>query len=606
MGHPRRAISSWLTPTVGHQQFDFDSLTHSLTGPLLHCRLTSRGMRLMNQPIVSRIWPLALALLLAVGLAIMATTPPPPRPANDPPSDFSAGRAMADVRSIASSPHITGSPENARVRGYLLRRMAELGMETSTWTGALSGASVERRNKWTGRSDRSVPLVNVIGILPGKDRSEPAVLLMAHHDSVWGSPGAADDTAGVAATLEVVRALRQGQQPPRDLIVLFTDAEELGLTGARQFWATHPLREHVRVVINMEARGGGGRTTMFQTSRDNGEAISLYAQSVQQPATSSLAAFVYSVLPNDTDLTEVLKGPYLGYNFAFIGRPGLYHSPLATPDRLDQGALQDMGGQVLDLTRSLLYARDLPGESPDVVFFDLFGWTTLVYPTWAGWLVLFGAAAGFALIVRREGAGGLGEGAARMTGLLLLAAVLLFALNKLSIGLTPTNYYDRLAAIPRLEIIALLGSLAAALLVFGTKPIPAAAQVGAALPLLILAVAAQAFAPTAAYVLALPLALAALAGLIRVPLIRVLIAAPPLGYLIALGHQLMQGVGPGMPSIASLPLVLGVLLLLPVWPGLLRARSVAAGALIAAAAVALWVQLDAPAETRAVYSDHKK
>lgn len=513
---------------------------------------------------------------------------------------------MSDVRAIAAAPHITGSPENARVRAYLLRRMAALGLETATWKGALYGESVARRNKWTGRTDQTVPLVNLIGVLPGRDRQAPAVLLMAHHDSVWGSPGAADDSAGVAATLEVVRALRQGGQPPRDLIVLFTDAEELGLTGAKQFWASHPLRHHVRAVVNMEARGGGGRTTMFQTSPNNGEAVALYANTVAQPAASSLAAFVYSVLPNDTDLTEVLKGPYLGYNFAFIGRPGLYHSPLATPERLDQGALQDMGGQVLDLTRALLYARDLPGESPNVVFFDLFGWTTLVYPTWAGWLVLIGAAAGFGLIIRREGLAGLGEGTARMTGLLLLAAVLLFALNKLSIGLTPVNYYDRLAAIPRLEVIALLGGLATALLVFGTRSSPPTAQVGAAIPLLVMAVAAQAFAPTAAYVLAIPLILTALAGLIRAPLIRVALVAPPVGYLLALGHQLMQGVGPGMPSVASLPLALAVLLVLPLWPGLPRARTVAIGALVAAAAVALWVQLDAPAESRAVYSDHKK
>ena len=54
-----------------------------------------------------------------------------------------------------------------------------------------------------------------------------------------------------------------------------------------------------------------------------------------------------------------------GFNFAFIGRPGLYHSPLATPDALDQGALQDMGRQLLDLTRGLLAAPALPGKAAD-------------------------------------------------------------------------------------------------------------------------------------------------------------------------------------------------------------------------------------------------
>ncbi|MGL1409738.1 hypothetical protein ACSTIY_00295, partial [Vibrio parahaemolyticus] len=87
--------------------------------------------------------------------------------------------------------------------------------------------------------------------------------------------------------------------------------------------------------------------------------------------------FLYKVLPNDTDLTEALAMPprpdFAAYNFAFIGRPRLYHSPKATPDALDQGALQDMGAQTLDLARALLNVRELPPRAPDVVFFDLFG-----------------------------------------------------------------------------------------------------------------------------------------------------------------------------------------------------------------------------------------
>ena len=261
---------------------------------------------------------LLLALVVAVVLAIVATTPPAPRPASAPPEVFSAERAMIDVRAIAATPHVTATPENARVRAYLLQRMASLGLQTSTQQGLLEGKGLARRNRWSGRADPALPLVNLIGVLPGRDRSLPALMLMAHHDSVWGSPGAADDTAGVAATLEVIRALRQDGMPPRDVIVLFTDAEELGLEGARQFWATHPLRQRVGVVINMEARGGGGRTTMFQTSARNGDAARLYAAAVRHPATSSLAAFVYSVLPNDTDLTPFLRAGVTGYNFAFV------------------------------------------------------------------------------------------------------------------------------------------------------------------------------------------------------------------------------------------------------------------------------------------------
>ena len=47
----------------------------------------------------------------------------------------------------------------------------------------------------------------------GRDAGKPAVLLACHYDSVAAGPGAADDGAGVATTLEVARALTSGPPP---------------------------------------------------------------------------------------------------------------------------------------------------------------------------------------------------------------------------------------------------------------------------------------------------------------------------------------------------------------------------------------------------------
>lgn len=549
-----------------------------------------------------------LALVLAAVLAIRATTPPAAIPEDSPPQTFSATRAMADVEAIGSRPHITGTAENAAVRAHIARRMAQLGMAVSTSTGTVDAAGMAKRNRWTGRQDAPVTLTNVIGVLPGRDPSLPAVLLMSHHDSVWGSPGAADNSAAVAASLEVVRALRAAGPQQRDLIVLVTDAEELGLQGARAFFSSHPLRERVGAVINMEARGGGGRTTLFETSRQNGEAVRLYADAVSRPGASSLSAFVYSVVPNDTDLSPVIEAGYLSYNFAFIGRPGLYHSPLATPPNLDLGALQDMGDQVLELTTALLATTQLPQAAPDTVFFDVFGLFTATYPAWLGWLQLAVAAAGLALVVRRDGTKGLVGGAARMLALLLGSAVLFYLLNRLSIGPAPSNYYDRLAAIPRLEAMVGLGAVAAFIAMFGRVRLAGSAIAGAAAPLLLIGLAAQALAPTAAYVLTLPLLIVAVALLIGNGLVRLGAGALVIGYMLSLGHQLMQGVGPTMPMTAALPLSLAALALLPLWPGLAarKVRMIGAAALLGAGAIALWVQLDAPAASRAVYADTKK
>ncbi|MDQ2879028.1 MAG: M20/M25/M40 family metallo-hydrolase, partial [Pseudomonadota bacterium] len=288
-----------------------------------------------------------IACVGAALLAIIATTPPVPLPASAPASDFSATRAMADVAVIGRAPHPTGSAADAQVRAHLIDRLRAMGLAVVTTQSVMDAEGAARLATWS-HATATPPLTNIVALLPGRDRSQPAVLLMAHHDTVWGSPGAADDTAGVASILETVRAIKAAGQPRRDLMVLLTDGEELGLEGAKTFFAGDPRRGHVGVIVNLETRGGGGRASMFETGADNGAMMALFNRAVRHPVATSLSVFVYKKLPNSTDYT-VAKGLEVpGFNFAFIGRPSQYHSPTATPAALDQGALQDMGRQVLD------------------------------------------------------------------------------------------------------------------------------------------------------------------------------------------------------------------------------------------------------------------
>jgi hypothetical protein len=156
--------------------------------------------------------------------------------------------------------------------------------------------------------------------------------------------------------------------------------------------------------------------------------------------------------------------------------------------------------------------------------------------------------------------------------------------------------------------MAVLGSLAAFLTVFASWRPSRVGVVGAALPLFIMCLAAQALAPTAAYVLVLPMVLVTFTLWVRHSAVRIGIAALVGGYMLALGHQLMQGVGPTLPFVAALPLALAVLSTLPLWPGIevRKARAIAIVTLLGAASVSLWVLLDAPAASRAVYSDSKQ
>nr|WP_295667809.1 M20/M25/M40 family metallo-hydrolase [Sphingomonas sp.] len=561
---------------------------------------------------MQRWWALMIALAGAILLAIVATTPPGALGADAPTAAFSATRAMIDDRVIGRAPHPTGSTEDAHVRDHLVRRLSEMGLEVTLVPGTMSPEAKKRLDGWRGSPAAAPPLTNILAILPGKDRSQPAVLLMAHHDSVWGSPGAADDGAGVASVLETVRALRAGTPPQRDLMVLFTDGEELGLEGAKSFFSADPHSAHVGVIVNAETRGGGGRATMFETGDRNGAMLQLFGENVRRPVGTSLSTFIYKKLPNSTDYTVAKKRGVPGFNFAFIGRASQYHSPTATPEALDQGALQDMGRQVLDLTRALLDAPTLPGRAPDRVFFDAFGLFLVAYPGWVGWLMLVIGVTGYASAAWRRATLAETVKSAGMTlAVLVVAGLGLYLVNLVSEVRGEGNYYDRLAAIPRLEWQALAVCLAVFVALRRWMPSRNGAVAGAAVPLLLFGALAQVAAPTAAYIFLVPLMLGGLALAIERFAARsagmvatVVVAMLGVGYMIGFGFFLLQAVGPGLPMVATIPLAISVVLLLPIVPVIERARAnwTTGILLLLALGIALWVRLDALAPSVAVYS----
>jgi Peptidase family M28 len=335
--------------------------------------------------------------LVAAGLIAWAgERTPAPAPVNAPATAFSANRAMADIAGIAAVPHPVGSAAQHAARDDLVGRMAALGLAPQV----RPGAGVELPKGTTNRLLGGF-VENIVGVLPGRDRSLPAVALMAHYDSVPGSAGASDDAAGVASALEVVRAIKARGVPTRDVVVLITDGEEAGLLGADAFFRRDPMAAHVGFVFNMEARGSAGRVQMFETADDNGGAVRLMAATAHRPQASSLTGFIYKRMPNDTDFTVARRAGVPGLNYAFIGRQFDYHSPSSVPATQDPGTLQDMGDQVLPAAAAAAFSPTLPARAPDLVYSQTPGGLTLAYPPLVGWLILAAAAALIAWAVAR-------------------------------------------------------------------------------------------------------------------------------------------------------------------------------------------------------------
>lgn len=95
-----------------------------------------------------------------------------------------------------------------------------------------------------GHTYRDLAGTNLVAIAEGE--TDEAVVLVAHHDTVHGSPGADDNGAGVAVLLELADRL-QGRRLRRTVILAAPDFEEIGLIGSR------PLVRWMRSLYDVRA-----------------------------------------------------------------------------------------------------------------------------------------------------------------------------------------------------------------------------------------------------------------------------------------------------------------------------------------------------------------
>jgi Iap family predicted aminopeptidase len=251
---------------------------------------------------------------------------------------------------------------------------------------------------------RDLAGTNLVAIAEGE--TDEAIVLVAHHDTVHGSPGADDNGAALAILLELAEQLRD-RRFRRTVILAAPDFEEIGLIGSRPLVRWLRSRYDVRGAVvfdpigfmdprpgsapvpptiarlypgqaaRMAARGYRGDTVVTIYRRRSADLVRRWARCLA----ATLGADRVIQLRDPLDLPIV--GPALGMhpmarnfsrsdhvNFWAAGLPAVqvtntanfrnpnYHRPTDTPDTLDYDTLARVAAA------SALLIEDLAGSSP--------------------------------------------------------------------------------------------------------------------------------------------------------------------------------------------------------------------------------------------------
>jgi len=228
------------------------------------------------------------------------------------------------------APHPVGSPENKAIKQRIISWLADHGIahEVQTGWGCADG--------WGYCSK----VENIVATLPG-DLDGPALALMAHYDSTPPTPGAGDNIVAVATILKTAKKL-QSRKHRNPIMLIITDGEERGLTGAEAFFSQHPLRQQVGALINLEGAVGNGPPLLFRVSGASKELIELYGIHSPQPLGSSLYNEVFKYMAANTDFAVPTRFGVAGVDIAKAGDESWKHTMLDNMDNLDAQTLQLM------------------------------------------------------------------------------------------------------------------------------------------------------------------------------------------------------------------------------------------------------------------------
>ncbi|MBW3670540.1 MAG: M20/M25/M40 family metallo-hydrolase [Acidobacteria bacterium] len=203
----------------------------------------------------------------------------------------------------------------------------------------------------TPRTMPEVESANVIAELRGRELPDEIVVIGGHIDSWDLGTGAIDNGAGVAGTMEAMRAMAALEMRPRRTVrlVLFMN-EEMGLSGAVQYFKDHEdeLENHF---ATLESDSGATEPTGFRTTL-NQEQIESLGGLFEPLAGLGANMFVTGSPAVGADTSPLSKAGVPGFGLMPDSRHyfDYHHSPADTLDKIDPDELRKNAAAVAAMT----------------------------------------------------------------------------------------------------------------------------------------------------------------------------------------------------------------------------------------------------------------
>ena len=205
-----------------------------------------------------------------------------------------------------------------------------------------------------------VPFTNISGILLGKNREAAPILVGAHYDAVYGTPGADDNAAAVAILLKLACDIPM-ESFERSVIVSFFDAEEPPYflqpsMGSIRYYEDQ-RRSDIHCALIMDLVGhdvpiDGLEDLLFLTGMESYEDLSQTLLSTSKPSGLKPIPILNSYIGDLSD-HHIFRTNQVPYLFLSCGIWKHYHSPTDVPELLNYDKVYKIYEYLIELVKDV-------------------------------------------------------------------------------------------------------------------------------------------------------------------------------------------------------------------------------------------------------------